>query len=573
MSSPSYLHWVQDKPSGEEHVTFESFVRHFNLTNKQLATEAYANLIQAQEIRLNRRERLKESFDEFLAHKQDLYWSERRLEVSSEIVANDAGVNIQEVGGITSRDGFSQMLSMKRARSRKQPIQEFHLERQGEDSGSNLTCIDRSFEGQIGKDDLTLSRRWDFKSVPVDNNGEPDRDQEAEAEESEDDVNDGLGQIILPHDFHGLFEALYRAANNQGFTLPKMPKIESSLKRTLFQYVSNHLTVYHDLPRVQQKDFVAASSVVYLHCTNAETIFKSHDIPNLLEKTMEPEMAIPSTTLSDLLKTLKDQAQDDQGNFDVRQFVDLVDIEKGSLAAKRRQDPIHRPADTEQKSQAVWERVFNTLFAKTIVTAVIGETGLEGSGEARTQNEADYAVEQPKRKKQCPRKLDCKFAVSIERMKKWEFITISNSEMKALRSTEEEISVMSPLTTAYSASLMSLYEQNGVHVCGKALDHDLLIPTNALELECFMDGRTLTALFSLRVGRELSLQMLNSGSRGPAPTSVNMKVRTFYTPTQNKSIPFRKMPPSPSLRPSLRKHRMDHSSSSSPQMKESRKRR
>jgi hypothetical protein len=38
-----------------------------------------------------------------------------------------------------------------------------------------------------------------------------------------------------------------------------------------------------------------------------------------------------------LLKTLKEQAQDDQGAFDVGQLVDLIDIEKGSLATKRRQ--------------------------------------------------------------------------------------------------------------------------------------------------------------------------------------------------------------------------------------------
>ena len=42
-----------------------------------------------------------------------------------------------------------------------------------------------------------------------DTDGEPDRDQEAE--ESDDDDDDELGEIILPHDFHGLFEGLYRA--------------------------------------------------------------------------------------------------------------------------------------------------------------------------------------------------------------------------------------------------------------------------------------------------------------------------------------------------------------------------
>lgn len=76
-----------------------------------------------------------------------------------------------------------------------------------------------------------------------------------------------------------------------------------------------------------------------------------------------------------------------------------------------------------------------------------GETGLEGSSEARSQNEADHAVERLKgqkkeNRKESPRKVDCKFVVSVERMKQWEFVTISNSEMKALRSTAEDVEIM-----------------------------------------------------------------------------------------------------------------------------------
>ncbi|KAF9896948.1 hypothetical protein BX616_006457, partial [Lobosporangium transversale] len=298
---------------------------------------------------------------------------------------------------------------------------------------------------------------------------------------------------------------------------------------------------------------------------------------------------------------LKDQAQDDQGIFDVGQLADLIDIEKGSLVTKRSQgqkidatmklaldilqivvplcavDPIHRPVDTEQKSQAVWERVFNTLFAKTVVTAVIGETGLKGSSKARSQNEAEYAVERPKGKKASPRKVDCKFVVSVEHMKKWEFVTISNSEMKPLRSTAVEVEMMVRKNIrlnhfiinqtgtpkmyflnmqAYSASLMSLREHDGAHVCGKVLNHDLLIPTNHLELECFMDGRTLAALFSLRsyflqVGRKLALQRLNSGSRDITLISAFSNVRTFFTPQMYKSMPpiTKRPPPPPKKRP------------------------
>jgi len=46
---------------------------------------------------------------------------------------------------------------------------------------------------------------------------------------------------------------------------------------------------------------------------------------------------------------------------------------------------------------------------------------------------------------------------------------------------------------------MSLLEYEDVHICGNVLDHDLVIPTNVLELECFMDGQVLAVLLSLRV--------------------------------------------------------------------------
>jgi len=56
----------------------------------------------------------------------------------------------------------------------------------------------------------TLDRHQDFEPAGVNDASEPDRDREAE--ESDDD-DDGLGEIVLPHDFHGLFEGLYRAVS------------------------------------------------------------------------------------------------------------------------------------------------------------------------------------------------------------------------------------------------------------------------------------------------------------------------------------------------------------------------
>ncbi|KAF9390386.1 hypothetical protein BGX21_011486 [Mortierella sp. AD011] len=114
---------------------------------------------------------------------------------------------------------------------------------------------------------------------------------------------------------------------NQSFTLLSMPKLESALKTTVFENFKSNLLVYHDLRKVVQKGlYVGASSVVYLHCDRADIIFKLHDFPNLLEKTKEPEMAIPSTTLLDLLNTLKGQAQDDQGFLDAEQLGQKIDV-------------------------------------------------------------------------------------------------------------------------------------------------------------------------------------------------------------------------------------------------------
>ncbi|KAF9897927.1 hypothetical protein BX616_004754, partial [Lobosporangium transversale] len=67
----------------------------------------------------------------------------------------------------------------------------------------------RSFEDPVEKDDATFDEDRDFGSAAVSNDGEADRNQEAE--ESDDDNDDELAEIILPHDFHALFEALYRA--------------------------------------------------------------------------------------------------------------------------------------------------------------------------------------------------------------------------------------------------------------------------------------------------------------------------------------------------------------------------
>lgn len=106
MFLPTHLHWAQDKVSGVEHVTLENFVKEFNLSDRQSATDTYTALIGSDEIRRQRREKLQEAFKEFRKHQEDFFWSRRKLQLSSEITSNEAAADLQEAAVKKSRKGY-----------------------------------------------------------------------------------------------------------------------------------------------------------------------------------------------------------------------------------------------------------------------------------------------------------------------------------------------------------------------------------------------------------------------------------------------------------------------------------
>jgi hypothetical protein len=106
MFLPTHLDWAQDKVSGVEHVTLENFVKEFSLSDRQSATDSYTALIWSDEIRRQRREKLQEAFKEFRKHQEDIFWSRRKLQLSSEITSNDAAVDLQEAALKKSRKGY-----------------------------------------------------------------------------------------------------------------------------------------------------------------------------------------------------------------------------------------------------------------------------------------------------------------------------------------------------------------------------------------------------------------------------------------------------------------------------------
>ncbi|KAG0227482.1 hypothetical protein BGW41_003807 [Actinomortierella wolfii] len=100
MSTPqAYLKWALEKEPGKEHVSFGNFVRHFNLVDRQSASDAFTLLIQSVKINQERQQKLKEAYKRFCDHHAERFWAERSLQVSSEVSAKQAGELSQKVNG------------------------------------------------------------------------------------------------------------------------------------------------------------------------------------------------------------------------------------------------------------------------------------------------------------------------------------------------------------------------------------------------------------------------------------------------------------------------------------------
>lgn len=105
-----YLRWAE-KTTATEHVSLRSFVKHFDLSDRESATKAYGELIEADVIRQKRRIALKTSFIHFRKHYEERFWTKRVLEVRTEEVANRTGLIVHEVGEVQSKAVFDNFLS------------------------------------------------------------------------------------------------------------------------------------------------------------------------------------------------------------------------------------------------------------------------------------------------------------------------------------------------------------------------------------------------------------------------------------------------------------------------------
>ncbi|KAF9583915.1 hypothetical protein BGW38_008130 [Lunasporangiospora selenospora] len=349
------------------------------------------------------------------------------------------------------------------------------------------------------------------------------------------------------------------------FVAPQEPTQLSPLGRQLFRYAVQHLPEYNGLSRVKQMDiYAAASSIAHLHMDDASVVF-GEDLPYLINQMMNPTFSNTSELIAFALKSMQDDARNDDGSVNIRKLGWLIDNEIGGLAKASisgdhsdernlillelqriifslcQEDIIPRPDDTEQKSQRVWQRILDVLFYNTRISVIIGETGSEIDSVGRIENSVQIVT--PNDRQSTPGKIDCKLVVSLVKAKKWSFKTISNfgmvSPMESSQQAEKLVRENMRLNHSifkstlpdqpfyfleihgYSAQLYRFMRHDSVYTCGKTLEEELILPTCMSELEWFMDGKCLSTLLELRSHFIEIAQKLQSEHTRPLKTTVN----------------------------------------------------
>ncbi|ORZ08261.1 hypothetical protein BCR41DRAFT_147547 [Lobosporangium transversale] len=90
-----------------EHVSFGSFVKKFNLRDKEIAKTLYADLLNSPNINEKRRQRLKRAYDEFRDSRLQSFWTsweqtlflnetQKKLEVNAAIVRKETAIMAQQ---------------------------------------------------------------------------------------------------------------------------------------------------------------------------------------------------------------------------------------------------------------------------------------------------------------------------------------------------------------------------------------------------------------------------------------------------------------------------------------------
>ncbi|KAF9341595.1 hypothetical protein BGZ91_005998 [Linnemannia elongata] len=111
-AKPDHIAWALDKKKGEEHVTFQTFVKKFGYTDRTSAVASYTLLLQASQIERQRSKRLVEGFTEFQDNSSELFWSEVESKVDTIVTARRAGTITRAAGLKQIADDFGNYLGL-----------------------------------------------------------------------------------------------------------------------------------------------------------------------------------------------------------------------------------------------------------------------------------------------------------------------------------------------------------------------------------------------------------------------------------------------------------------------------
>ncbi|KAI1302547.1 hypothetical protein EDD11_005593 [Mortierella claussenii] len=93
-----HRNWTLNRKAGKEHVTFPAFVTRFKFYNRTDAHHAYNNLLNCGRMNKQRKRRIRLKYEHFEKNLDDLFWSRRLKDKSTEIVVHDVSVKVQEAG-------------------------------------------------------------------------------------------------------------------------------------------------------------------------------------------------------------------------------------------------------------------------------------------------------------------------------------------------------------------------------------------------------------------------------------------------------------------------------------------
>ncbi|KAF9359407.1 hypothetical protein BGX34_008388 [Mortierella sp. NVP85] len=403
--------------------------------------------------------------------------------------------------------------------------------------------------------------------------------------EHEEDIHDLESTDIADrgNPFFFIFQALYDLHYCRPLLEPPRPSNLTEIQGKLFNFIVPKLNQFDSLDQVQKKDvYVASSMIAHLEHEEAEVVFGKDMLDKLGPLIVDEAFSETADEVKVILDNVKEAAMMGNKTLDPKRIRLCVTKELGlaaddelnnvkvdehkvcileilRLMAKKSEKPFANiPKETEAMTVRVWQDIFDILFEGSGVSVTTGETGLAASREERTANEqAHGGVQTPA----TPRKVDFLLLTSVELQRKLVHIEIADYEHKGSKATDEDVAVQlrksirhnhAILTRlpildeiifldikGFTARVMRLRRHESVFICGTMAD-EIILPVTPAQLEIFMKGRSLSALFRLRdhvldtaskvqasILQPKKPPLLRTLTPPPVPRPA-----TFYTPTK-----------------------------------------